>query len=464
MAESASGPAPAPPLARAMLFAFAMPGLMIGFTHAPEFQVQGIYAKHAALSLAALAGAMLLTRMFDAITFPLIGHLSDLTARRSGSRKPWVLAGAVVTVIGSWLLYHPPADVSIEYFTLWVLVTHVGWKLTEIPYAAWSLGLTNDYVQRARVQVWRALALLVGTTLFYVVPYLAKALGMQEGTDMNFQTLGLGAVAVAIGVPLLNLLAVARVPDGEIAIAARQAPARVGLRELLRAITQNGPLLRLLGAAVPFAFLFGMSTGASYLFVDAYMGLGDKYALLNLLSLPFSLLGLPLWGWMCLKFERHRVWGVSLLFSAASYSALGFVPVGAAGLPLILVLYPATIFCMAAAVVALPAMMGDVVDYGRLQTGEDRAGLYSSILAFNSKSLAGIAGAAGLGLLAWSGFDATAHEQTVAGAFGIRLVVFWLPAAGFALAGLLVWTFPLTRQRQAEIRAALQARADAASN
>ncbi|MGH8506048.1 MAG: MFS transporter, partial [Stenotrophobium sp.] len=67
------------PLRRSMLFAFALPGVMQGFMHAPEAQVQGIYARYAGLPLVALATALLLTRLLDGITYPLIGYLTDRT-------------------------------------------------------------------------------------------------------------------------------------------------------------------------------------------------------------------------------------------------------------------------------------------------------------------------------------------------------------------------------------------------
>ncbi len=206
-------------LSRRLLLAFSLPAVMQGLMHAPEFQVQGIYAKYTGLSLTALAGAVLLTRMFDAVTYPLIGHWSDASFRRSGSRKPWIAAGTMVTVCGIWFLFRPPQGPSIIYYTVWAMVSYVGWKLTEIPYAAWSLGLTRDYVQRTRVQVWRAMAVMFGALVFFVVPFAAKALGFTDSTELNLQTLSLTAVLVLVCVPLINLYALARVPNGEAAAA-----------------------------------------------------------------------------------------------------------------------------------------------------------------------------------------------------------------------------------------------------
>ena len=84
VAAPASAPASRLPLGTILLF--ALPALLVGFMHGPEQQIQGIYAKYAGLALAALAMATLLTRAFDAVTYPLIGYLSDLTYARTGTR------------------------------------------------------------------------------------------------------------------------------------------------------------------------------------------------------------------------------------------------------------------------------------------------------------------------------------------------------------------------------------------
>jgi Na+/melibiose symporter-like transporter len=171
-----------------------------------------------------------------------------------------------------------------------------------------------------------------------------------------------------------------------------------------------------------------------------------------------ALLGLPFWGWMCQKYERHHVWGVSLSVAALSYGTLGCLPIGEGGLYVILVLYPITLLCFSCLVIALPAILGDIVDYDRLRSGEDRSGIYSAILAFLGKSLLSVTAALGLAVAGWLGFDATASEQTFWGGFGIRLTSMWLPALGFAMSVPLIWWFPLNRARQAEIREALRRR------
>lgn len=445
------------PLQRMLLLAFALPTVMQGFMHGPEGQIQAIYAKHAGLSLSALAAAVLLTRMFDAITFPLIGYLSDRSFAKTGSRKPWVIAGTLISIVGMWFLYRPPAQVTVVYYGVWTAVTYIGWKVSEIPYTAWSYGLSRDYAERARVQIWRAMALMIGGMLFYSTPYLSAALKLSTTTELNLEALGLTAVICAIVTPLVNLYALRRVPNGEAdAPVADARPSQFGFKQTLSSILRNGPMLRLIAAFGPVSVLSGMSTGVQYLFIDTYLGLAKEYAAIMLAAAPVTILGIPFWGWLCMRHERHRVWAVSLASGAVFYAMLAFVPAGAKGLPAVMVLYPLCMLCLVGMVVAVPSLIGDVADYGRYQTGEDFSGLYASVFAFLQKSLIGVSAAAGIAIVSGFDFDPAALQQSARGEWGIKLVAVWLPALGFAIAAIVAWSFPLSRAELAKIRLALR--------
>lgn len=436
---------------------FVLPALAMGFMHGPEQQMQGIYAKYAGLALTALAGATLLTRAFDAVTYPVIGYLSDLTFAKTGTRKPWVVGGALLSTLGVWFLYRPPADVGITYYVIWTGVTYLGWKTAEIPYQAWSYALTRDYRDRARVQTWRTFAQLIGGMIFFATPAMAREIGWTRAGDLGFAALNVTAWICLILIPVVALIAIWKVPEGEAAQPTPGERRRYGVGESIRAIIRNGPMARLTMGLVPVAMLSGMATGTQFFFIDTFLGLGDSYPTIMLIAAPMALLGVPFWGFLCVRFERHRVMAVSLMLGAASFMGLAFVAPGAGAASMAMVLYP---LCMLSlmGVVALYPMIGDVADYGRLQSGEDLTGLYTSIFIFTQVSLRTVSSAAGIALIGWLGFDATAAAQSAAGAFGIRLIAVALPAIGLALASLFYWTYPLTRARVEEIRAQLHAR------
>ncbi|WP_020649264.1 MULTISPECIES: MFS transporter [Solimonas] len=331
--------------------------------------------------------------------------------------------------------------------------------MTEIPYGAWSLALSSDYAQRARIQVWRGMGVLTGTLVFYAVPYAAKALGFTQSTALDLQTLSLTAVVVLLLVPVLNAWCLLAVPGRGSAAPRERRAASGSLRAFARSIAGNAPLLRLLVAYVPVSICSGMAGGVVYLFADAYLRQGEHLPAVFLITVPLTLVGLPFWGWLCSRYERHRIWAMSLLFGAVPCIALGFVGPGPHALAGLMVFYPLTMFALVAVSVAVPAMTGDIVDYGRLRFRHDRAGVYTALFAFLNKSLMGVSAALGLAIAGWFGFDATATTHSAAEVFGLKLVAVWIPALSLIAAAAVIWNFPLHRQRLRVIERALAARA-----
>lgn len=442
-------------MGRALLFLFAMPAVLQGFMHAPaQSLVQGVYAKHTGLSLTALGSALLLTRFFDAVIDPLIGALSDACHRRLRSRKMLIALGTAVTLLGQWFLYRPPADVSIIYFTGWFMMTYLGWTLTEIPYRAWSMELSSDYVFRSRIQVWLGVALLIGALSFYAVPYIQKALGLSRSTEFDLSTMAVTAAIVVVVFPIVNLLALWRLPDGP---AHCEAPP-IGLRDLGSAIGRNPPLLYFIFVFAAFGISGGLGQGVYYLYFDSYLGLGKHFAAVFLLALPVSVIAIPFWGWVSQHFERRSVWAITLAAGGLCYCGLGFIEPGPNALTLATVCVISTCFFVSSTLVIGMALLGDAIDYGRWRFGQDHAGLYMASYTLLQKFAGGLGVALGLMILGWLGFDPTARAQSASASTGMKLIVSWLPGACCLLISPMVWRFPITRGSHARMMAEIAAR------
>ncbi|HZP12422.1 MAG TPA: MFS transporter [Nevskiaceae bacterium] len=442
-------------LPRGLLVAFCLPSLVLGVMHGPEGMIQSVYAKHAALSLTALAAAMLATKMFDAITYPLIGTLSDRAYARTGSRRGWVIGGSLLSVVGVWFLLRPPQEVTVVYFGIWMAVTYVGWKVIEIPLQAWSYTLSADYAQRARVQAWRAFAQIAGPFLFFAMPYIAMQIGYSDSSELDFRNLGFAAVVCAVALPLATAIMVARVPSES--TGPPPAPRRFSAKEFVRAVRDNPPLLRLCAAFLPFNLLVGVLNGVAYLYIDAYLGLGKQFAAIAAAALLATLVGLPFWSALAARYERHRVWAGCMAAAGIAFAGFAAASPGPLALPLCFVCYPIIFFCVSSSVIVY-TMSADIVDYGKLNLGEDHGGLYGALFFFLQKSLMGVSAAAGLALIGMFGFDATAAVQSASGVIGIKLTGAILPAIGMIGAAAIIWNYPLTRARMAEVQAALAKR------
>ena len=335
-------------------------------------------------------------------------------------------------------------------------MTYIGWKLMEIPLQAWSYGLSDDYAQRARVQAWRALAQIGGQLLFFVTPFIAMKLGYSDSTELDFRALGVAAVICVVALPLATLLMIMRVRkrNGAGPGSSSTSTKRYGLAESIAAVRGNGPLLRLLAAFLPVNLLAGMCNGVAYLYIDTYLGLGKQFPAIMMLALPASLLGIPFWTALAMRYERHRVWAVSLIIGGVACAAFALVSPGPSALLLSFALYPIIMFTLIGAVIVY-SMSADIVDYGRLKSGEDHAGLYAAIFAFLQKSLLGVSAAAAVAMVGFFGFDATAETQSASGVVGIKLAAAIIPALGLFGAAAIIWNYSLTRARLAEIHARL---------
>ncbi|MFA5938279.1 MAG: MFS transporter [Sinimarinibacterium sp.] len=442
-----------------MLLAFALPALMQGFMYTPAWvALQGVYASEFGLPLAGLGTAILLARVFDAVTDPAIGLASDAWQRRYGTRKPFLWAGAPLTMLALVCLFNPPAGVDLRWFGGWFMATFLGWTLIEIPYRAWSLELSSDHGQRARIAAWLAASGFGGAALFYALPLAGQVLGLDTNAAISAQTLRVASVVALVGVPIGILLASGLVPDGP------RLPERTtdSPHTLLRALFGNGPFVYVLGVYLAFGIALGMQASVLFFYVGHYLRLPDRLALVLLLSLPLSIVSAPLWGWLAGRMESHRAWALSLVVIAAGIGLIGLIPPGPDAFGWYLAGAGVVMFCATAGYVALPAMIGDINDYGIWKFGHDRAGTYFSVYTLLVKTVAGVGAAAGLALLDWFGFDATRTDLNGGAIVGLKLTYVWIPAAIILGVAPLIWRFPLTRARHAQIMRALRRRAAAA--
>jgi glycoside/pentoside/hexuronide:cation symporter, GPH family len=446
-------------LGRSVLISFTLPTVILGVMHGPEGLIQGVYAEHAGISLGALALALLLTKVFDAVTYPLIGSLSDRTYARTGSRRSWLIAGTALSVVGIWFLLRPPAEVDVWYFGIWMAVTYLGWKVIEIPLQAWSYVLTSDYKQRARVQGWRGMGQIFGQFLFFAIPLLAMQLGMSQTTEVNFDSLGLVAIICVVALPVAAVILILRVPNRDPSLPPQvvEPTARLRWRELWSSIRTNPPLLRLLAAFLPVNLLSGMSGGLSYLYMDTYLGLGAQLPAILGIALLTAVLGIPIWTALSGRFERHRVWAIALVLGGLACASLALVAPGPGAALACFIIYPIVTLVLAGSV-AVYTMSADIVDYGRLHTGRDHGGLYGSMFAFLQKSLQGVSAALGLALVGAFGFDATSATQTVTAVIGIKIGFALAPGLGLLLAAVIIWNYPLDRAKVSAIQAELAVR------
>jgi GPH family glycoside/pentoside/hexuronide:cation symporter len=397
--------------------------------------------------LADVAWIVLIARLLDVLIDPAVGFLSDRTRNRLGRRKSWVLAGTPVYLFATWRLFVPPAQVDATYFATWMVTFWLGFSMINIPYYAWGAELSHDYHERTRITTWRTFAGSGGFWLAVVVATACQQLfgfGGKPG-----EALGLVARYTAVLLPLAVCAMALLVPDRGNPVAA--APVLRGLGVMLR----NGPFLRLL-AAFTIVGLGPALQGVMYPFFVKHVVGSETSTVSNLIAyLPLVMAGVVLWGTLSRFLEKHQAWMCGMTFMVFATSLYMLVGKGDTGLMLGVLM---TSGLGSGALTALPASMkADVVDLDAMESGEDRAGLFFAAWSLAVKLITALGQFIALGSLALIGFQ-TEGVNTPEQLLGLRVFYSAGPVLLYTTGLLLVWNYPITSRRHAQLRAALAGR------
>ena len=429
---------------------YSLPHTAIILLYTPIAILQGIYAKYYGVSLVAIAGVILFARLFDAVSDPLIGFLSDRYHARTGTRKPFMVVGGLLFIVAGYFLYVPAADVTIVYFACWFIIFYLGWTLFEIPHLAWGGELANDTDDKTKIYSVRAATGYLGLLLFYTIPLLP----FFNSTEITPETLRWCAIATAVLMLPTLYLSMKRVPDGHghvsIGRFVKQHPADRKL--LLRSFIHNKPLLIFLGVFIFSGLGIGVWYGLIFIYVDAYLGLGDQFAKMFLYAFIFGLLTTPLWYKLGAWTGKKPAWCLVVLVLFASCIYTGFLQRGEVGFSELLVLKMINTFGFVGMNILMPSIMSDIVDYGTWKFRADQGASYFALQTFLYKFFYASGAALGLAIAGWYGFDPASAAQTSEGIFGMRLAIVWVPAILFLISLGFSLFIPINARRHTIIR------------
>ena len=104
-------------LSRGVIYTHGSLGLPLAIIGYPlSIWIPAHYSGGLGLSLAAVGTILMLARFTDVLTDPIVGELSDRWRTRIGRRKPWIIAGVPIMMLGVWRLFVPDGEVDLSYF------------------------------------------------------------------------------------------------------------------------------------------------------------------------------------------------------------------------------------------------------------------------------------------------------------------------------------------------------------
>jgi Na+/melibiose symporter-like transporter len=402
------------------------------------------------------------SRIWDAISDPLVGYLSDRTTTSLGRRRTWILFSFVPIAIGFYAVFAPPVSLSGDALTWWMAASIIGFysamTIFFVPHMALGAELSNDYHERSRLFGLRHAFYTVGSILSLGTMMLLLNEEFREGGDVRAMAEEYALYAV-IAMSVLVLYAVVNL---------RERPEFQGRlnsspTSAFRDVWQN-PHARLL-VIVTFIENVGSSAIAVLtLYVTQYV-VGAP------LSAPFIILAymlpstasVPMWLPLSRRFGKIRVWMVGMALYGLAFGGMFFLPfleTVDARLTLIIVMAAFAGLAAGCGGTIGPSVQGDVIDYDEYKTGERKEGSYFAVWNFTYKSALGVMLLLTGFVLEASGFVPN-QPQTMTVQIAMVSLYGALPLLCYAIGVVLFSRFKLTEQEYSVIRAELDRRAAA---
>ena len=431
------------PLPLALLGAYgslAFP-LAAGFI-ALQVVVPTYYAQALGISLTAVGAILLGARLWDMITDPVIGFLSDKTPPRFGRRRAWVVVSAPLVALSVWMLFNPAVGISNGYLLLWAMAIYVAGTMAIVPMTAWGAELSTNYHQRSRVAGARVVFGLLGTMC---------ALLLVDNRNDETLASSLNHIALLVTAALLVTvpLAAAKVPDsGATATAGNDVR---GAWSLLRS---PSPFRRLLLAFLLNGVANAIPATLFLMFVTHVLQQPELAGPALFLYFLCSAVSVPFWVWAAGKIGKHQAWSIAVTLACLFFAGVPFLGVGDSGWYIAIVVATGLLI---GADLALPsAINGDLIEWDAHENGKHRPGLFFALWGSASKLAFALAVGMIFPLLDLMGFDASGSNspedvRTLAILYGVPSILFKLAAVA------LMFNFPIDEQEHQRIRSVLSA-------
>jgi GPH family glycoside/pentoside/hexuronide:cation symporter len=413
---------------------------------------------------------LMIYRIWDAFTDPIMGNISDNTRTRWGRRRPYIVAGAILAAcITPFMWRMNPAwtqTTMLIYITVVGILLYGATTMWAMPYNSMMLEMTPSYDERTRVAAARTiftkLGLLIGS---WVLPFCASSYFADPVTGepnilagAQFVSIPLSVAVVVLGV-MPALFIKERYYAKEASKQAKE-PLIQGLKDSM----SIRPLWMMIGFVVFQLFGAGI-TGALGAYINFFYISGGELADASIIeglkgttAFFVGLIAIPFWTWLCEKLDKK--WTMMIIIGSGFIGAFLNLLCLTPKYPYLQIV-PAVFYASVTASIWLivPSMMADLVDFDERKTGKRREGSINSVFSWFMKLGSTLpVGLAGF-VLQWTGFDQAAGKSQPPEVLQ-RMLVWYicLPLIFWSISLVLIYFYPLNRKRLQEVRRELEER------
>jgi len=413
-------------------------------------------------------------RIFDSITDPIMGFISDNTKSKYGRRRQYVFLGALIMGISFsilWQLYRENGlDYNFMYFMIWSFVFYLGLTIFSVPYVAMGYEMSDDFHERTNIM---AVAQWIGQWAWVIAPWFWVIMydkGWFESADVATRTIAVwvGIICMVFAmVPSFFIKSQSTVNNDYKTLNVKNI--RHSFFDIIRGFIQafkNKPFRKLCIATFFVFNAFNTVAAFTFFIIVYYLFNGDAGAsgiwptlFGSLGALATTFIVIPIVSKMSRVMGKKKAFLVSQSISVFGYILLWFLFIPGKPFMFIFAL-PFFSFGIGSLFMLMMSMTADVIDLDELNTGLRREGIFGAIYWWMVKFGFAIAGLLSGLILSMIGFDATAATQSENAIVGLRFFFSGLPILGTLIAILVMRNYDLTEEKSNEIREQLESRKD----
>ncbi len=412
-----------------------------------------------------------LPRVFDAITDPIMGFISDNTRSKWGRRRQYVFIGAILLGISYFFMWqlHPEngLNYNFTYFLCWSIIFYLGITIFSVPYVAMGYEMSSDFHERTNIM---AVAQWIGQWAWVIAPWFWVILYdptwfPDAAAGCRELSLWVGAVCTIFAlIPAIFIKSESTVDETS------YMPLNMGnimgsLVEIAKGFVEafkNVPFRKLCLATFLIFNSFQTIAAFSFFIIVHYMFAGDAgaagfwptlHGCIGALATTF--LVIPIVTKLSKKIGKKQTFIISQGISVIGYIMFWFLFVP--GKPyLFLFALPFFSFGIGGLFTLMMSMTADVCDLDELNSGKRREGIFGAIYWWMVKFGTAIAGLLSGVFMAYVGFSPDAATQPEGAMTGLRLFYSGFPILGTLLAIWVMRDYSLSEERAAEIREELE--------
>lgn len=440
-----------------VVLAYGAPGVGAGYM----YLLVNLYVMKFSTDVLLIAPAVMgiifsVSRVWDAISDPLVGYLSDRTRSRYGRRRTWILASVAPIAAVFVMVFAPPEALGNAGRIAWMATAIIGFysvmTVFLVPHLSLGAELSDDYHERSRLFGMRHAAFTIGSIL---------ALGSMQAL-INAEEVGEAAVReVTFTLAILASAVMTAALLGSVPLLSERADFQGRVTEKpfqAFADVWRNVHARLLIVVTFIENVGSAAIGVLTLYVMQYVVGAPRWAPLVILSYMVpSAASVPLWLPLSRRFGKVRLWMFSMVLTGVSFGGMFVLPfLDTVELRLVTIFVLAFFAGLAAGAGGTigPSVQGDVIDYDEHLTGERKEGSYFAAWNFVYKSAMGVMLALTGFVLQASGFVPN-EEQTMTVQVAMVSLYGLFPLICYAVGAALFSRFRLDEAAHAEIRAQL---------